>query len=142
MEFSKIKLQMIKEQSFKYNEETIKNATDIVKIINNIEELEKATEENVYIICLNIKNNIIAYSQIAKGGIENCNVDLKTIFKTVLLSNSSKFILIHNHPTGNPQASKYDYEITKQIKKASEIMHMQFLDHIIIAGNNYISCMK
>lgn len=56
MKFSKIKLQMVQEQNFNYNSKTISSATDIVKYINNIEELEKATEEHTILICLNCKN--------------------------------------------------------------------------------------
>ena len=44
MTFSKIKIQAIKEENYKYNTRTISSATDIVKIVNEIEELEKATE--------------------------------------------------------------------------------------------------
>lgn len=67
MNFSKIKLQMVKEQNFDYNSRIVKSAKDIVKYINEFEELEKATEENMLLICLNTKNQIVAYSQVAKG---------------------------------------------------------------------------
>ena len=66
MNFSKIKLQMVKEKEYLYNEEQIRNAMDIVKYINNIENLEYASEEYVLLICLNNQNQIIAYSEIAK----------------------------------------------------------------------------
>ena len=66
MNFSKIKLQMVKEKEYSYNEEQIRNAMDVVKYINNIENLECASEEYVLLICLNNQNQIIAYSEIAK----------------------------------------------------------------------------
>ena len=52
MNFSKIKLQMVKEKEYSYNEEQIRNAMDVVKYINNIENLECASEEYVLLICL------------------------------------------------------------------------------------------
>lgn len=142
MTFSKIKIQAIKEENYKYNTRTISSATDIVKIVNEIEELEKATEEITILICLNNKNQIMGYSEIAKGGINYCYLDLKSIFKTALLCNSSKIILAHNHPTESPIASKNDIELTNKLKNACELMDIQLLDHIIVAGNQFVSCIK
>ena len=142
MEFSRIKLQMVKEQNFQYNNKEINTPIDVVKFINEIEELNKATEENVLQICLNTKNEIIGYMLVAKGGIASCEVDLKTIFKNVLLCNGNKFILVHNHPSENLTPSRFDIELTKRIDSASNIMQIQFLDHIIISGNDYVSIKK
>lgn len=142
MKFSKIKLQMVQEENFNYNSRTIKTAVDIVKYINENEELEKATEEHTILICLNNKNQILAYTEIAKGGTNFCYVDMKTIFKNILLCNANKFIIAHNHPTGNAVASKNDIELTESIKQASKIMNVEFLDHIVIGGNSFVSCMN
>lgn len=142
MKFSKIKLQMLKEQNFEYNSEVIKSTIDIVKYINNIEELERATEESTILICLDVANQIVAYSEVAKGGINYCMLDLKTIFKTVLLSNASKFILLHNHPSGMARISSQDRDVTEKIKKSAKIMDIQFIDHVVVAGNDFVSCMS
>lgn len=142
MKFSKIKLQMVQEQNFNYNSKTIKSAVDIVKYINEYEELEKATEEHTILICLNNKNQILAYTEIAKGGTNFCYIDMKTIFKNILLCNATKFVLVHNHPSGNAVASKNDIELTENIKQASKIMSIEFLDHIVIGGNSFVSCMN
>ncbi len=142
MQFSKIKLQMVQEHNFNYNSQKITSAKDILKLINGYEQLEKATEEHIILICLNNKNQIVAYSEVAKGGVNYCNLDIKAIFKTVLLSNSSKFILAHNHPSGDATPSEKDFKVTEQLKQASQLMNVQFLDHLIIAGSDYISCMN
>ncbi len=142
MKFSKIKLQMVQEHNFNYNSQKITSSKDIVNTINKYEQLEKATEEHIILICLNNKNQIVAYSEVAKGGTNFCNLDIKSIFKTILLSNSSKFILVHNHPSGDIKASERDLKVTKQLEQASQLMNIQFLDHLIIAGNDYVSCMN
>ncbi len=140
MNFSKVKLQMVQEKNYSYNSKIVKSAKDIVKYINDIEELNKATEEHTILICLNARNNIIAYSQVAKGGLNYCNLDLKTIFKTILLSNANKFILCHNHPSGTARPSAKDINITNMIKDISKVMGVQFLDHIVIANDDFVSC--
>lgn len=140
MKFCKIKLQQVAEKNINYNSCKIKSTRDIVQLINSFEELDKLAEEVTFQICLNNKNQIIAYTEIAKGRINSCNVDIKTIFKTVLICNASKFIIVHNHPSGDVEASTKDTELTEKIEKAATIMNIEFVDHIIIAGNNYKSC--
>lgn len=140
MKVDKIKLQMVMEKEVEYKKTYIHNGQDIVNFMNEIEEINLSAEENVYVLCLNTKNEIVSYSEIAKGGINFCNFDMKTLFKNILLSNASKFILVHNHPSGDCTPSKQDLELTKNIKNASEIMRIDFLDHIVIAENSYSSC--
>ena len=140
MKFSKVKLQMIQEKNYRYNSKIIKSAKDIVKTVNKYEELEKATEEHTILICLNIKNQIVAYTELAKGGINYCNLDFKTIFKTVLLCNASKIVLVHNHPTGGATASKSDINITRRLIDTAKLMDIELLDHIIVANDDFVSC--
>ena len=141
MKFSKIKLQMVKEKNFTYNSKTIFSNKDIVKYINEIENLDLEPDEKIILICLNNKNQIIAYSEIAKGGADFCNIDFKVLFKTILVANATKFILVHNHPTGNANPSSQDIKITEKIKDASSLLNIQFLDHIVVGENTFISCM-
>lgn len=140
MKVNKIRLQMVKEKEVEYKQTRISTAKDIVNFMNEIENIDLLAEESTFVLCLNTKNEIISYSEIAKGGTSFCNFDMKTLFKNILLTNANKFILVHNHPSGDSTPSKNDIEITKQIKKASEIMNVNFLDHLVIAGNNYSSC--
>lgn len=140
LNFSRIKLQIVKDRNCTYNSRTIKSALDIVKVINEIEKLHLQAEESTILICLNTKNQIISYSEIAKGGINFCNVDIKTIMKTILLCNSNKFIIAHNHPSGSSEPSKNDIQFTNKLEKASKVLDIQFLDHIIVCEDEYISC--
>lgn len=50
-----------------------------------------------------------------------------------------QIILVHNHPSGDVTPSKNDIEFTREVKKASTILGINLIDHIIIGGNNYIS---
>lgn len=138
---NKIKL-LLKEESVEYSDSKIKSSVDIVNLLKSVEQIDLLPEEHTYLICLNTKNNVICYSQVAMGGIDNCVIDLKTIFKTVLLANASRFILVHNHPSGDPTPSRNDIKITNRLIDASKVMGLEFLDHIIISKNNYASVMN
>lgn len=142
MRIYKTSINLVRETTAQYNNDNIKNITDIVKLVDNIEDIKNNDVENAYIICLNNKSVPVNYSLIAKGTINASMIDPKTIFKTILLSNASAFIMIHNHPSGDPTPSKEDYKITAVLKQASKLLDIKFLDHIVIGNDNYISCME
>lgn len=137
----KIKLTYTKENEFT-NEVKIKSPQDIADFVNLMEGLKNSINERVLVIALNTKNIVIAYSEIASGGANCCNVDIPNIFRFLYTTPANKFILVHNHPSGDSTPSKIDIDITKRIKKASELMNIEFLDHIVIGDNCYSSIMR
>ena len=139
-QFNKISLRLVNEKTYEYNPTIIHTQTDVVKFIDDQEDIRNHTEERVYCIAMNTKNEIISFSQIAQGSINTCGLDTKELFKIILLCNASKFILIHNHPSGDSTPSQNDYQTTERIREASKIMGIEFLDHIVIAQNGYTSC--
>ncbi len=56
-----------------------------------------------------------------------------------LKHNAASLILIHNHPSGDPEPSQDDLEITKRLREAGQIMRPEIIDHLIISHNNYYS---
>lgn len=141
MTITRQKLLLVKEQEFKYNQK-ISSTIDLVDFIMNVLNINNEAQEVVYLLSLNNKNQLVSFTEIARGGLNMCNITQNEIFKNVLLSNSNKFILVHNHPSGDPTPSKNDIEVTKQILKSSNILGIDFLDHLIIGDNEYQSIMK
>lgn len=141
MTITRQKLLLVKEQEFKYNQK-ICSTSDLVDFIMNVLNINNEAQEVVYLLSLNSKNQLVSFTEIARGGLNMCNISQNEIFKNVLLSNCNKFILVHNHPTGDPTPSKKDIEFTKQILKSSKILNIEFLDHLVIGDNEYKSIMK
>lgn len=142
MKISKTSIKLVRETTTEYKKNQIKNITDIIKLVDDLEDIQNLDVENAFIICLNNKNEPVNYSLISKGSINHSIIDIKTIFKNVLLSNASGFIMIHNHPSGDATPSKEDLEITNILENASKLLGVKFLDHIVIGNNSYISCME
>ena len=139
MEFYKIKLQMAREKAINLDGKIILKPIDIVNFINSLENYSVACNEYVVVIALNTKNEIIAYSEISSGSINLCNIDIPSIFRVLFATNGNKFILVHNHTSGNSKPSQIDIDTTERIKKAALIIGLDFLDHIIIGDNEYTS---
>ena len=61
-------------------------------------------------------------------------VSTRETMKSAVLSNSSAFLVFHQHPSGNPEPSEEDKVVTEKLAKAGEVLDIKMLDHIIIAG--------
>jgi DNA repair protein RadC len=63
----------------------------------------------------------------------------REIFQRAILNNATSIILAHNHPSGDPDPSADDIEVTKLLMKASEVMGIQILDHLVVGDESYVS---
>lgn len=137
MKFIKIKLQLIKE--VEHNTKTISSAREIVSLINKYEQLSQSLQERVILVCLNQNEQIIQYSEIARGKENCCYLNMKLLLQTALMSNSSKVIMIHNHTSGDMEQSKEDLETAEKIKNACNLLDIEFLDNIVVSGDKFSS---
>lgn len=101
--------------------------------------LADKNQEHVYCIYLDNKKRIINDKLLFIGTINYSVIHPREIFKEAYLLGSSAIICVHNHPSGDILPSKEDYDMTNNLKKASDILGIPLLDHIIITKKNYYS---
>lgn len=104
-----------------------------------IPKLLHETKEHFMIAILNTKNRIIATPIISIGSLSASIVHPREIFREALKYPCAAIILVHNHPSGDPNPSREDISCTEKIVKAGKIMDIPILDHLIIAQHNYLS---
>jgi len=115
-----------------------KKITSAEDVFNHFHErLKDKKEEHFYTLLLNSQNNIISEHLISKGILDSAIIHPREVFKPAIKNSASKIILVHNHPSGNPEPSQEDNEITKRLIKAGEEMGIKVLDHVILGGNEY-----
>ena len=96
--------------------------------------------DGVYLlILLNQASKILGVALVSRGSVNKTVVDIKIIFQHIILSNSSRIILFHNHPSGNCKPSKADDELTKNITQLSSLASVDFIDHLIVSTDDYYS---
>ena len=95
--------------------------------------------EEFWVLYLNRANVVLRKEKISSGGVAGTIVDNKIILKKALLNLASSIILVHNHPSGNLNPSIQDKKVTQKMKSACELLEINLLDHLIIAGNSYYS---
>lgn len=115
----------------------VKSPEDIYNIMLPI--LRHEDQENVFLLCLNSANKIISKKLLFKGTINESIVHPREIFKEAIRQSAVSIILVHNHPSGDPTPSQEDKEITMLIKKLSNMMSLNLLDHVIIASEGFFS---
>ena len=95
--------------------------------------------EEFWVLLMNQHYRLIKKVRISHGGITETAVDIRIIMKEAVLANTTILAVCHNHPSGNLKPSRQDDELTKSIKRACELMHIHFLDHVIITDGQYYS---
>lgn len=95
--------------------------------------------EEFWVLLMNQHYRLIKKLRISHGGITETAVDIRIIMKEAVLANTTILAVCHNHPSGNLKPSRQDDELTKSIKRACELMHIHFLDHVIITDGQYYS---
>jgi DNA repair protein RadC len=117
--------------------ETIRGSAEAASILMPL--LQDLNHEMFCVLYLNNSNKLIKHEFLSSGGQTGTVVDIRILLKNCLLNNANQLIIAHNHPSGNKRASETDKALTKRIKESAAIMDIKLVDHIIIAGNEYLS---
>lgn len=104
-----------------------------------MEDLGSLTNEQVIIVFLDNRLRFLGDEVLCIGTVNSCPVSVREILSLCLHKNCVSFIMIHNHPSGNPTPGKEDLHTTKRIKEGAALVELNFTDHIVIGDNCYYS---
>ncbi|MEX2940743.1 RadC family protein [Serratia fonticola] len=90
-------------------------------------------------VLLDNQQRILTYQELFRGTINGVNVYPREVVKLSLQYNAAALILVHNHPSGEPEPSQADLAITKRLVSALELVDVRVLDHFIVAGTQTVS---
>ena len=102
-------------------------------------QLKYEDREHFAIILMNIKNHVLSMPIISIGSLTASVVHPREVFKVAIQQTAAAMILVHNHPSGDPEPSRDDINITNRLVQAGKLMDIPVLDHIILGDNKYIS---
>ena len=101
--------------------------------------LKDLKKEQFRVLLLDVKNKLIKEVLISQGSLTSSIVHPREVIKPVIKDSAASVIFIHNHPSGDPEPSNDDIEITDRLCKSFNILGINVLDHIIVAGSGYFS---
>ena len=121
----------MKESSF------ITNAQAAEAVLHD--RMQALDHEEVWAVFLNLKAKVIDQQMLSRGTLSQTSIDCRTVLRNALLVNAASFILLHNHPSGDPRPSAQDIHFTDRLRKACSLMDIKLLDHIVIGENGFFS---
>ena len=108
-------------------------------VYSRMADMQYMMQEEFRVIYLNTKNAVICERTVSKGTINTTVVTPREVFCSAVRLMAASVILVHNHPSGDPEPSKEDIELTKAMTEAGKIISIPVLDHCIIGTGRYVS---
>ena len=96
-------------------------------------------KEQFKVVLLDVKNKVLKEILISQGSLTASIVHPREVLKPVIKESAASVIFIHNHPSGDPEPSTDDIEVTNRLCKSCSIIGINVLDHIIVGENGYFS---
>jgi DNA repair protein RadC len=115
----------------------LKTPEDIAGLVQG--RLKDKKKEYFLAILLDTRNQLIRTAEISVGSLDSSIVHPREVFKEAISASAASVIFVHNHPSGDTEASEDDIALTKRLAQAGEIVGIDVLDHIIIGGKSYTS---
>ncbi len=101
--------------------------------------LKGLDHEECWVIYLNRANYIIYKERMSAGDLSSTTIDTNVIIRKALEKKASGLILVHNHPSGNPQPGVADIKATSRLKKAADVFNLSLMDHIVVSDDCFYS---
>ena len=95
--------------------------------------------ETFVVACLDEKNRMLHVEEISKGSLNASLAHPREIFFTAVTVRAAALICVHNHPSGDPEPSREDMDVTKRLVEAGKVLGIRLLDHLVIGDQRYFS---
>ena len=95
--------------------------------------------EELRVVLLNARNTVLRLVTVYQGNVSSSLVRIGELFRDAVRLNAAGLILVHNHPSGDPTPSPDDLRLTAETLAAGRLLDVQLLDHLIVAGDGFIS---
>jgi len=115
----------------------VKTPDEVVSLVRG--RLRGKKKEHFLVLLLDTRGQLIKFSEVSVGSLDSSIVHPREVFKEAISASAASVIFVHNHPSGDPEPSEDDINLTKRLAEAGEIMGIDVLDHIIICDRNYLS---
>jgi DNA repair protein RadC len=101
--------------------------------------LASLDHEQLWMLALDGQNGLRAARRVAEGGLHGCAVDPRDILRAALREAASAFVLVHNHPSGDPSPSDEDIGLSRLVARAAAVLGTPLVDHVIVGGGRHTS---
>jgi DNA repair protein RadC len=116
----------------------LRSPEDVARLM--IPKLRALAVEVFVVLALDARNGLKRETEITRGTLTSSLVHPREVFKIAIDERAASVVVVHNHPSGNPEPSREDLEITRTLVEAGRILGIPLHDHVIVAGERHVSC--
>lgn len=91
------------------------------------------------VLFVNTRRRIRGHQLISIGTLDTILVSVTSVFRCAIIAASAAILLMHNHPSGEPQPSEADIKVTRDLIRAGQLLKIEVLDHVIVGNQNHCS---
>lgn len=114
--------------------------TEPKQVFNHLQTLLQYHEHEVFaLLLLDTKHRVIDFRELFRGTLDGASVYQREVVKIALEHNAAAVIMVHNHPSGDPEPSQADRTITATLKDALNIVGTRILDHVVVGSEGCVS---
>jgi DNA repair protein RadC len=97
-------------------------------------EMAELAQEQLRVVLLDTKNRMLGTSLVYQGGLNAIVMRLADCFREAVRVNAAAILLVHNHPSQDPEPSNEDVRVTREAGQVGELLGIDLLDHVIVGG--------
>ena len=116
---------------------SIRSPHDVYRLLGP--EMSVLAQEQLRVLLLDISNNVVGQRVIYQGNVSSSMVRAAEVFRPAVVEAVPAVVIVHNHPSGNPDPSPNDVTITRKLRQAAELLDIELVDHVVIAGKRHVS---
>ncbi len=101
--------------------------------------MRRYRQEVFVVLLLDSRHRMIGEVEVSRGSLNQSLVHPREVFAPALRESAAAILVLHNHPSGDPQPSREDHEVTRRLVRAGEILGIRLVDHLVIANEAFTS---
>ncbi|HET7224328.1 MAG TPA: DNA repair protein RadC, partial [Candidatus Eisenbacteria bacterium] len=108
-------------------------------VLSQVRDLVRARKEHFVVLLLNARHELQSRETVSIGSLNASIVHPREVFQPAIVHSAASVVLVHNHPSGDPEPSEEDLEITRRLTGVGELVGIGVLDHVIVAHRGVVS---
>ncbi|ASM87280.1 MULTISPECIES: RadC family protein [Pseudomonas] len=114
--------------------------TEPKQVFSHLQTLLQYHEYEVFaLVLLDSKHRVIGFRELFRGTLDGASVYPREVVKIALEHNAAAIIMVHNHPSGDPEPSQADHTLTTTLKNALNMVGIRILDHVVVGHDGCVS---
>lgn len=110
---------------------------DIYELVRH--EMEDLVQEQARVILLDTRNHVLDVVLVYQGNVNSTGFRAAELLRDAVVRNAPSLVLVHNHPSGDPEPSPPDINLTKELIKAGDLLDIEVADHVVVGRDSFVS---